>query len=793
MSELNLEYDNTLFLLLNIISHDVIHDYNISSNKSRWENVQTYLDRVTNVEFFGGTLTETRTQTQTPLRKTMSNNSLNINRKTRIFPLINNFFGSTIPGPKLGESPISDQYSKTVLLQFFEYVRSQIILNAFHCIFADPEYLKNVSSVKKIKVDSIFYINYAKDNDVLSLQVSFIEKIVDHFYIYCKYVLKIEHFNDFTHLLNILTQFLHSDIVEKCALKMNKNQSGGVGILPDDNSNCDNLIKEIDGFINLNIDDWTNNFSNNSDIKKIKDYEYLNYRQSLINEVYKIYSKYISNANILNNIKTNLERMIRVKPTKILDRNNLNLNIEIKNAVLYGLTDCYNFLKKENKKEEIIIKKREINQKKLEAGEITNENTSCVNNFMKFIARVGLLVMGICDIEGEFTYFTENKYLIEQCSILHAIAYPSKDNKNKDLDSRLYEFFKKNVSNKIEDNKVNKLILTDKKKCIINNAAPLKESLKNHIFCPYSSIIDGMSNCSFNTATNDYGIESGDMNFNIQHTPSDDTSIFVNYQGFLKIKKNNSINISFAINATNMIISNELDTNLKTGNGLEAYVVLRKSLQVIINKIDFLIIEEGWKPTTEIWTNLFEYGQKQFVYRPKKESYNFFKEILKELLFKGCGDLFQEINAVMKNGGYSNIPKYSKNDIIPFSQTNEIPNRYFFAHDRPSGLRFIFMLQNGNVDEINKNAIGGYYDVNEKLMVEFPNTKTIKSKQNVTSKKRKTPSPSPSPSPSPFSYSYPYFFSENKSNTQLNKTQKTNYNNFQRLQNKSTSGLMRNP
>ena len=822
MPELNLDYDNTLYLLLNIISHDVIHDYNInsSSNKSRWENVQTYLDRVTNVDFFGGTsYTQTQTQTQryrqSPKRSLQKTRSYNSNS-----PKINNFFNSTIPGRISGYSPISDQYYKTLLLEFFEYVRSQIILNAFHFIFADPEYLKNMSYTKKIKMDSIFYINYAKQNDVLPLQVSIVEKVVDDFYIYCKYVLKITDFDDFTHFLNILTQFLHSDIVEKCALKINQYQSGGVGILPDDNVKCANLVKDIDDFINANIDDWNTDFGDNANILLMDESVYLDYRKRLIEQVLKIYFKYIENKSMRNKININIVRMIRVQPKKILNRNDLNLNIEIKNAVLYGLTDCYSFLEQYKKKEEIVIKKKELNQKKLEAGEITDENTSCVNNFMKFIAKIGLLVMGICNSDGDFTYSIQNLYLKKQSSILRAIAHPEKENNKKDLDSDLYEFFKTDLLSKkisnidlIDESKINNWILTHKKKSVINNAAPLKESLKKYIFCPYSSIIDGMSNCSFNTATNNYGIESGDMNFIIQHTPLDDTSIFVKYQGFLKIKKNDNINVGFVINATNMIISNELDTNLKTGSELKAYVVLRKSLQVIIDKIDVLINKEGWKSTTELWRDLFIYGQNQ-------DSYTFFGDILKEILFKGCGDLFQEINAVMKNGGYVNIPKYSNMDIIPFSQRDSIPTRYFFAHDRPSALRFIFMLKHGNVNEINEKAVGGYYDINEKLIVQFINknitkpnitkpniTKPNITKPNITKQKKRkftsspsssstsSPSSSSTPSPSPylfpFSYSYPHFSSENNSKTQLNKTQKTNQNNLQRLQSRSISNLTR--
>jgi hypothetical protein len=78
------------------------------------------------------------------------------------------------------------------------------------------------------------------------------------------------------------------------------------------------------------------------------------------------------------------------------------------------------------------------------------------------------------------------------------------------------------------------------------------------------------------------------------------------------------------------------------------------------------------------------------------------------ILGKGAGDIFQEINAVCKNGGYITGPSYSLNsNIFPWNDQGNA-KRLFIATDRPSGTRFIFLLRYGTPDYINDFAFGGY-------------------------------------------------------------------------------------
>jgi hypothetical protein len=46
--------------------------------------------------------------------------------------------------------------------------------------------------------------------------------------------------------------------------------------------------------------------------------------------------------------------------------------------------------------------------------------------------------------------------------------------------------------------------------------------------------------------------------------------------------------------------------------------------------------------------------------------------------------------------------------------------RFFAANDRPSGTRFIYMLLNGNLGEINTKAMGGYYSKEKLVIVKRP-------------------------------------------------------------------------
>ena len=128
------------------------------------------------------------------------------------------------------------------------------------------------------------------------------------------------------------------------------------------------------------------------------------------------------------------------------------------------------------------------------------------------------------------------------------------------------------------------------------------------------------------------------------------------------------------------------------------------TLNIIISAVSNLY-QDGWRSSSNnIWDDLFDYGS--LINNNGSLANPFFQNILKEILFKGTGDLFQEINSVCKNGGYvGNL--YQDDEIDKYEDGNSF--RYFAANDRPSGTRFMFMLSNGNPSQINQKAFGGYF------------------------------------------------------------------------------------
>jgi hypothetical protein len=113
------------------------------------------------------------------------------------------------------------------------------------------------------------------------------------------------------------------------------------------------------------------------------------------------------------------------------------------------------------------------------------------------------------------------------------------------------------------------------------------------------------------------------------------------------------------------------------------------------------------------------------MFSSDKSKYTLFNTVYSEILFKGTGDLFQEINCVCKFGGYT-MTNYKINPgILPINTPSGEQLRLFTANDRPSGTRFIYMLKNGNASEINTKAIGGYYSKEHILIYGRPDNKNI--------------------------------------------------------------------
>jgi hypothetical protein len=357
------------------------------------------------------------------------------------------------------------------------------------------------------------------------------------------------------------------------------------------------------------------------------------------------------------------------------------------------------------------------------------------------------------------------------------------------------------------------------RKYIINNAAVSRPGgVKPQEFCPYSSILDGMSMCGWNSS-NGSGRESGNMNFcyigaldfssalnNNLATPAqiNQTSY---YQG-----KSTLTGIDPGLDADNIQIelnirpndnwpfppiSVNVNTNISSNNNLDAKVVLATTLKTYITRITGGTIQGaavGAPPVVPaplvvpsldpgvldvifntgtllhtgmgmaagstksgIFTRLFQYyNNNQNV----ASFANFYQDwVYGEITKKGIGDIFQEVNAMCKYGGYSLIRpnnaaaaaymadrgtyRVSSERIISYlespatqttaanftmadNNTRMVFNagaadaaalaptgdqlRLFIAEDRPSGFRAGFVRKFGRQQDINNRASGGYYD-----------------------------------------------------------------------------------
>jgi hypothetical protein len=353
------------------------------------------------------------------------------------------------------------------------------------------------------------------------------------------------------------------------------------------------------------------------------------------------------------------------------------------------------------------------------------------------------------------------------------------------------------------------------RKYIINNAAVSRPGgVKPQEFCPYSSILDGMSMCGWNSSTGS-GRESGNMDFyyigamdfdSILHNDNLATAATINttsyYQGKSTLTENNQLladdiaiqlNIRPNDNWPFPPINVNVTTNISSNNNLDAKVVLATTLKtyitriiggtiqgaavgappVVVPSLDIGVLDVifntgtllhsgmGMAPNSTksgIFTRLFQYYNNN---QNAASFANFYQDwVYGEITKKGIGDIFQEVNAMCKYGGYSLIrPNFaqgqgpgpnairankgfyraSSKDIISYlespatqataanftmindnTQINAFylpgqgPNgdqlRLFIAEDRPSGFRAGFVRKFGRQQDINNRAFGGYYD-----------------------------------------------------------------------------------
>jgi hypothetical protein len=235
----------------------------------------------------------------------------------------------------------------------------------------------------------------------------------------------------------------------------------------------------------------------------------------------------------------------------------------------------------------------------------------------------------------------------------------------------------------------------NKTKCrIINNAIPaktkiskiLKATILKSIVCPTSSVCDAMN--TFGSCVPLMNPEYKNMNYYISY-PVDNPNY---YLGQTNIKpNNNNVNVRYGYNYNGLNIYNDINICLTKPVLLKANYVFKNLIEEII---------EIWKKSSvtepsKLW---------EMLYNTK-----IFSDILKLGSQKSIGDIFQEINSTLANGGY----EYSNRQKNP---DDFIANKFTYGlmGDRPSGIRVIKLLMNpANLSMINPNASGGYISEGE--------------------------------------------------------------------------------
>ena len=305
-------------------------------------------------------------------------------------------------------------------------------------------------------------------------------------------------------------------------------------------------------------------------------------------------------------------------------------------------------------------------------------------------------------------------------------------NVGSNIDVELYNIAEAHYKSKrnvlgVEDYPVCKNQLQNKLQYVIDNAAMTSNVLKDLVFCPVSSVVDGMKKCNCSLLA-----ESGNMNFKIfANDPSApgsyNTQDSFYYQGISSYNHNDNFCLATVLYQINFQFPGRPILQLEKliplgGTDLEAYNVLHDTLKLVVL---FLDANDAFK--RELITGndgiFFNMWLKSFggpLLDTDKQQQLLI--CILHILFKGTGDLFQEINSVCKFGGYSE--NYRSNNIISYSEANGLNSdsrgntlRMFIANDQPSACRFAYLLLKGNPDYINNFAFGGYMGIGKEMVV----------------------------------------------------------------------------
>lgn len=223
----------------------------------------------------------------------------------------------------------------------------------------------------------------------------------------------------------------------------------------------------------------------------------------------------------------------------------------------------------------------------------------------------------------------------------------------------------------------------------VNNASDLRYLYENddpalhgkdkddYTACTGASVADAMSYCSFAKAKDDKNLVLHDMVFQLGAN-----NAALNYTGYSTKAKKDVYSVGFHIyvNKDFVVGPTFKNVNLKTGKELSASSVYANVLNYI-------------------GTNMSQVASLEDIADEIKEP-SILAEFLACICFKNTGDLFQEMNALLRYRGVTDPERRS---------LAEDPFMMFVGNDRPSsvrGMAMARMYEPGSA--VNKNALMGY-------------------------------------------------------------------------------------
>ena len=199
--------------------------------------------------------------------------------------------------------------------------------------------------------------------------------------------------------------------------------------------------------------------------------------------------------------------------------------------------------------------------------------------------------------------------------------------------------------------------------------------------CTGASVADAMSYCSFTKAKDDKNLVLHDMVFQMGANTAALNTAALNYTGYSTKAKKDVYSVGFHIyvNEDFVVGPTFKNVNLKTGKELSAS-------SVYANVLNHLGTKMSWVASPEDVAAAFE-------------NPSILAEFLACICFKNTGDLFQEMNALLRYRGVTD----------PERNSAEEPFMMFVGNDRPSsvrGMAMARMYEPGSA--VNKNALMGY-------------------------------------------------------------------------------------